>query len=66
MRVPILYADDQRDVSESALTDLFRVVKNHEKIVKVDNVQKRYPLHCMDAAKFLSALSKKIFEVVLF
>jgi dTDP-4-dehydrorhamnose reductase len=64
--VPILYGTTEpKRFSESAVNILYEKVAKGESF-SIDNVQVRYPTHCVDVARFLFLLLTKRFEVTCF
>lgn len=63
VRVPVLYGHTEPNrYDESAINTLIEKVKKGEEFL-VDNVQIRYPTHCVDVARFCCRLMIKYFKV---
>lgn len=63
LRVPILYGEVEF-VDESAVTTIFKCVKDSTKATAQDHYARRYPTHCEDVANvILQMIKKKIQDV---
>ena len=62
LRVPILYGPLEY-LDESAVTTLFKAVKNTEQDCKMNDLQRRFPTHTEDVAKVTKEIVQKRLQV---
>lgn len=64
VRVPVLYGHTEaNNFSESAINIIYADITKLTEI-NIDNIQTRYPTHCIDVARFLMQLLNKRFNQV--
>ena len=64
IRVPVLYGHtEENNFGESAINLIYEQIKKLTE-TNQDNIQIRYPTHCIDVARFIMQLMKKRFNQV--